>query len=46
MANKESKHRKDAKKKPLLSLKERRLKKHEKKQHSHEHHVESFPIIE
>lgn len=30
---KESKHRKDQKKKPTMSLKERRVKKHEKKFH-------------
>ena len=36
---KESKHRKDERKKPQLTLKERRAKKLEKKQHKHEHHV-------
>ena len=33
----ESKHRKDQRKKPLMSLKERRAKKHEKKQHKPDH---------
>lgn len=36
---KESKHRKDVKKKPLLTLKERRAKKHEKRQHKPEHEI-------
>lgn len=37
---KEAKHRKDVKKKPSMSLKERRAKKHEKKQHKQEHFIE------
>lgn len=41
---KESKHRKEDKKKPQLSLKERRAKKHEKKQHKLEHHIDENPI--
>jgi hypothetical protein len=41
---KESKNRKEGKKKPLLSLKERRAKKAEKKQHRHEHPVDEFVI--
>lgn len=39
---KELKHRKDEKKKALLSLKERRTKKHEKKQHKNEHDVQRW----
>lgn len=42
----ESKHRKDQKKKPTLSLKERRAKKHEKKQHKDEHFIENPHINE
>lgn len=36
---KESKHRRDERKKPTLSLKEKRAKKHEKKRHKEEHHI-------
>lgn len=39
---KELKHRKDQKKKPLMTLKERRAKKHEKQQHKHDHQIEGF----
>jgi hypothetical protein len=35
----ESKHRKDQRKKPTMSLKERRAKKHEKKHHKPEHAI-------
>jgi hypothetical protein len=35
--SRESKHRKDQRKKPSMTLKERRAKKHEKKQHKPEH---------
>lgn len=35
--SKETKHRKDERKKPALSLKEKRARKHEKQQHKHEH---------
>lgn len=38
--SKETKHRKDQKKKPLLTLKERREKKHLKRQHKQEHFIE------
>lgn len=41
---KESKHRKDQRKKPLMTLKERRAKKHEKKQHKSEHLVDDLII--
>lgn len=37
---KESKHRKDIRKKPALTLKEKRAKKHEKKLHRLEHSIE------
>lgn len=43
---KESKHRKDERKKPLLSLKERRAKKHEKKERKGEHILNINPSIE
>ena len=36
---KESKHRKDIRKKPSMTLKERRAKKHEKKMQKEEHHI-------
>lgn len=36
---KESKHRKDVRKKPSMTLKERRAKKHEKKLHKQEHQI-------
>ena len=38
----ESKHRKDERKKPTMTLKEKRAKKHEKKQQKLEHRVD-FP---
>lgn len=37
---KESKHRKDIRKKPALTLKEKRARKHEKKLHKSEHHID------
>lgn len=37
---KESKHRKDERKKPSMTLKERRAKKHEKRLHKPEHRVD------
>ena len=40
----ETKHRKDQKKKPTLTLKERRAKKHEKKQHRFEHQIDESII--
>lgn len=43
--SKETKHhRKDQKKKPQLSLKERRAKKHDKKQNKIEHHIDELII--
>ncbi len=36
---KESKHRKDVRKKPTMTLKERRAKKHDKKHHKEEHEI-------
>lgn len=36
---KESKHRKDERKKPTLSLKEKRARKHEKRMHKEEHRI-------
>ncbi len=45
--SREVKHRKDQRKKPTMSLKERRAKKHEKKQHKTEHeHLMDEIIIE
>lgn len=41
---KEAKQRKEDKKKPQLSLKERRARKHEKKQHKLEHHIDEYPM--
>lgn len=38
---KESKHHKDSKKKPLMSLKEKRAKKHEKKHPKDEHRIDA-----
>ena len=38
---KESKQRRDQKKKPQLSLKERRAKKHEKKMQRNQHYIDS-----
>lgn len=40
---KESRNRKEGKKKPLMSLKEKRAKKHEKKFHKEEHQIEHLP---
>lgn len=37
---KESKQRRDQKKKPQMTLKERRLKKHEKKAQREQHHID------
>lgn len=37
---KESRQRRDQKKKPTMSLKERRAKKHEKRQLRHEHQID------
>lgn len=37
---KESKHRREDKKKPQMTLKERRAKKHEKKFHKEEHQID------
>lgn len=37
---KEAKRRKEDKKKPQMSLKERRAKKHEKRQHKSEHRID------
>lgn len=42
----ESKHRKDQRKKPSLTLKERRARKQEKKQHKVEHFIENPNLIE
>jgi len=39
--SKESKHRRDARKKPSMTLKERRAKKQEKRQHRQEHGIHS-----
>ncbi len=41
---KEMKHRRDDKKKPTMSLKERRAKKHEKKLQKHEHRIDETPV--
>lgn len=43
---KESKHRKDERKKPTMSLKERRAKKHEKREQKHVHLVDEHVIEE
>jgi hypothetical protein len=44
---KESKHRRDERKKPTLSLKERRAKKHEKKRMKSEHNISTEgPILD
>ena len=40
--SKESKHRKEDRKKPQMTLKERRAKKHGKKQHKVEHQVDQL----
>lgn len=39
---KESKHRRDERKKPTMSLKERRARKHEKKIQKQEHRVDNL----
>lgn len=39
---KEAKHRKDERKKPQMTLKERRAKKHAKRQQKVEHQVDGF----
>jgi hypothetical protein len=39
--SKEKSQRRDERKKPTMSLKERRQKKHDKKAHKQEHHFES-----
>lgn len=45
--SKEMKHHRDQRKKPTMSLKERRAKKHEKKQHKEEHFVDpTFHTLE
>ena len=41
---KESKHRKDERKKATMTLKERRAKKHEKRQHKQEHRVDETVV--
>lgn len=41
---KETKHRKDQKKKPTMTLKERRAKKHEKRQHKIEHSIPDLHV--
>lgn len=44
---KESKHRRDERKKPSLSLKERRAKKHEKKRMKNDHIISSEgPVLD
>ncbi len=45
--SKEFKHQKKDKKKPTMTLKERRAKKHEKRQHRQEHNIdEQFHVTE
>lgn len=41
---KESKYQREDKKKPQMTLKERRAKKHEKKQHKYEHQIDEHLI--
>lgn len=41
---KESKHRKNEKKAPTMTLKERRARKHEKRQQKHEHHIDEHVV--
>lgn len=41
--SKESKHRRDERKKPQMTLKEKREKKHQKRQHKQEHLIEGTP---
>jgi hypothetical protein len=44
--SKESKHRREERKKPTMSIKERRAKKNEKRQHKHEQHrIDDHPIV-
>ncbi len=43
---KETKHRRDERKKPTMTLKERRALKHEKRQLKQGHQVENFNVIE
>lgn len=40
--SKDYKHSRNVKKKPLLTIKEKRAKKLEKRQHKHEHNVEGL----
>lgn len=42
--SKESKHRKEDRKKASMTLKERRAKKHEKKMHKQEHRIDETPV--
>lgn len=44
--SKEFKHRRDEKKKPAMSLKERRAKKHEKRQQKMEHRIDEHVVEE
>lgn len=46
MAKETKHHRRDERKKPQLSLKERRAKKHEKKLHKQEHNIVEEHIYE
>lgn len=41
---KESKHRREDRKKPQMTLKERRAKKHEKKMHKQQHFIDE-PVV-
>lgn len=43
---KESKHRREDRKKPQMTLKERRAKKHEKKFHKYEHEHQVDQLLE
>ncbi len=42
--SKESKHRREDRKKATMSLKERRAKKHEKKAQKQEHRIDETPV--
>ncbi len=44
--SKESKHRREDRKKATMTLKERRAKKHEKKVHKNEHRIDETPIVQ
>jgi hypothetical protein len=44
MAKESKHHRKDDRKKPTMTLKERRAKKHDKKMHKEEHRVDDLMI--